>query len=220
MTARQVNRRNVASLAEIPHDWLLAPNREQEEYWPRVTEAVRKLKAASLLVDESVGLTQEQVIARARRAHMQKPIGLLVVDHLHEVGFAGKRDMRFEIEAFVAAMKKLGQEFGCPVVLLSQLNRSLETRTDKRPMMADLRESGAIEQKADVIWFLYREDYYQRGNPNWQKRGDVELILGKGRDLNVSAPITLRADFGYCRMTDWDGDPFADVPAPVTGGLR
>jgi replicative DNA helicase len=219
MTARQVNRRNVASLAVIPHDWLLAPNREQEEYWPRVSEAVRKLRNASLLVDESVGLTQEQVIARARRSHMQKPIGLLVIDHLHEIGFAGKREMRHEIESFVAAAKKLGQEFNCPVVLLAQLNRNLESRTDKRPMMADLRESGAIEQKADVIWFLYREDYYQRTNPGWQKRGDVELILGKGRDLNVSAPIRLRADFAHCRMTDWDGDPFDDLPA-APAGLR
>ena len=171
-----------------------------------MTAAVRDLRGASLLVDESAGINVHQFIARARRAHMQKPVGLIVVDHMHEFALPGKRDARFEVGDIVAAGKMLAKEFGCPAVLLAQLNRGMETRTDKRPKMSDLRESGEIEQKADVIWFLYREDYYQRSEPGYRPQHDVELILGKGRDLRVGEPVILREDFAHMRLTDWDGD--------------
>ena len=206
MTARQVNRRNVSNLGNVPHDWLLAPDKEQDELWTDVSAAVAKIKTATLLVDESAGLRKEQVLARARRAHMRKPIGLIVVDHLHELAFNADQ-MRHEIGAAVGDFKALGKEFGCPVVVLAQLNRGVESRQDKRPGMADLRESGEIEQKADVIWFLYREDYYRRNDVGYQPQHDVELILAKGRDLQVGKPITLKADFGFMRMLDWDGPP-------------
>lgn len=212
MTTRQCNRRNISALGEVPHDWLLAPNKDHD-YWPRVTDAIRKLKGAPLLVDESAGLNVAQIVARARRAHMQRPIELLVVDHLHDMDYSGKQEMRHQIGAAVAAFKKLGKDFGCPVVILAQLNRSLEARTDKRPMMPDLREAGDIEQKADVIWFLYREDYYNRNSPGYQPQHDVELILGKGRDLMVGAPTILRADYGYMALRDWEVDSYGSKPS-------
>jgi len=216
MTTRQINRRCISSLASVPHDWLLAPDREQESYWPLVSDAVRQMKAASLLVDDSSGLTAVQIAARLRRAHMRKPLQLIVLDHMHDVRLPGKRDARFEVGDIAAMGKDLAKEFGCPAVWLAQLNRGLENRADKRPTMADLRESGEIEQKADVIWFLYREDYYQRNTPGWQRQHAVELILGKGRDLNVEdANVTLRAEFDCMRMSDWDWARHGPIPDRV-----
>lgn len=216
MTTRQVNRRCISSLASVPHDWLLAPDREQESYWPLVSDAVRQMKAASLLVDDSSGLTAVQIAARLRRAHMRKPLQLIVLDHMHDVRLPGKRDARFEVGDIAGMGKDLAKEFGCPAVWLAQLNRGLENRADKRPTMADLRESGEIEQKADVIWFLYREDYYQRNTPGWQRQNAVELILGKGRDLNVEdANVTLRAEFDCMRMSDWDVARHGPIPDRV-----
>jgi replicative DNA helicase len=213
MTTRQINRRSIASLSDVPHDWLLAPDSENDTYWPRVTDAIRKIKAASLLVDETAGLNVSQFMARARRAHMQKPLGLIVLDHLHDMDFAGKRDMRHEVGEAVAAGKKLAKEFNCPAVLLAQLNRGVETRQNRRPVMADLRESGEIEQKADVIWFLYRHDYYARlENPSFEPTHAVELILGKGRDLQVGAPVVLREAFNVMRLEDWDFDRHGPIP--------
>lgn len=216
MTTRQVNRRCISSLSSVPHDWLLAPDREQESYWPLVSDAVRQMKAASLLVDDSSGLTAVQIAARLRRAHMRKPLQLIVLDHMHDVRLPGKRDARFEVGDIAGMGKDLAKEFGCPAVWLAQLNRGLENRADKRPTMADLRESGEIEQKADVIWFLYREDYYQRNTPGWQRQHAVELILGKGRDLNVEdANVTLRAEFECMRMSDWDVARHGPIPDRV-----
>lgn len=215
MTARQVNRRNISCLGRVPYPWLLSPTTDGErdvDYTPYVANAIRDLKGASLLIDESAGLSIDKIIARARRAHMQRPIELLVLDHMHEVALPGKRDTRFEVGAIADAGKMLAKEFGCPAVWLAQLSRGLESRGDKRPTMADLRESGEIEQKADVIFFLYREDYYQRNNSDWKKRHDVELIMAKGRDLEVGAPIILREDFGFMTLSDWDRDRYGDPP--------
>ena len=219
MTTRQVNRRNIASLADVPQEWLLAPNGaipDGRDYWGDVSDAIRKLKSAPLLVDETAGLNVTQYIARARRAHMQRPIDLLVLDHMHDMALPGKRDARFEIGDIAAAGKMLAKEFGCPVVHVAQLNRSLESRQNKRPVMADIRESGDIEQKADVIWFLYREDYYRRTEAGYQPQHDVELILGKGRDLHVGAPILLREQFDCMALRDWEGGP----PTRETAGAN
>lgn len=205
MTTTQVNRRNIASLSEVDHEWLLAPSKGHEENWTRVADAVKQLKSAPLLVDDSAGLRTEQVVARLRRAHMQKPVELIVLDHLHDMDFPGKREMRHEVGHAVGEMKKLAKEFNCPAVVLAQLSRGVESRNNKRPMMSDLRESGEIEQKADVIWFLYREDYYQRTTGGYVPQYDVELILGKGRDLRVGEPVILRADFHHMALRDWEG---------------
>lgn len=221
MTGRQVNRRNIASLGKVPHDWLLAPSKEGDDYWPFVTAAIREIRESTLLVDESAGLRIEQIAARARRAHMQKPIGLIVLDHMHDVALPGKREARFEIGAIAEAGKSLAKEFGCPAVWLAQLNRGVESRPNKRPNMGDLRESGEIEQKADVIWFLYREDYYRRNEAGYQPTRAVELILAKGRDLEVGKPILLREDFAHMRLMDWEGpEPDFGEPTTTKKGLR
>lgn len=104
----------------------------------------------------------------------------------------------------------MAKEFGCPVILVAQLNRAAASRADKKPDLPDLRESGEIEQKADVVWFLHRDDYYHRKEKDYQPNRSVELILGKGRDLNVSGPIYLREDFSYMTLQDWQGDAPAE----------
>lgn len=220
MTQRQINRRNISSLSGVPHEWLLAPDKEHEEYWSRVTAAIQRLRNAPLMVDDQAGVRTEQIVARARRAHMKRPIKLLVLDHMHDVALPGKKEARHEIGDIAAAGKMLAKEFDCPAVFLAQLNRSCESRTDKRPVMADLRESGDIEQKADAIWFLYREDYYQRNKPGYEPQHDVELILGKGRDLRVGAPVILREQFDVMALRDWEGPrPVRNlaVPEPKRG---
>jgi replicative DNA helicase len=215
MTQRQINRRNISSLSGVPHEWLLAPDKEHEEYWSRVTSAIQRLRSAPLMVDDQAGVRTEQIVARARRAHMKRPIKLLVLDHMHDVALPGKKEARHEIGDIAAAGKMLAKEFDCPAVFLAQLNRSCESRTDKRPVMADLRESGDIEQKADAIWFLYREDYYQRNKPGYEPLHDVELILGKGRDLRVGAPVILREQFDVMALRDWEGPrPVRNLAAP------
>jgi replicative DNA helicase len=208
MTKRQVNRRNIASLCDVPHDWLLAP--DSDVYWPRVTDAIRQLRGIPLQVDDQAGITVHQWVARARRSHMQRPIELLVLDHMHDIALPGKREARFEVGEIAAAGKMLAKEFNCPAVLLAQLGRAAD---GIRPTMKHLRESGEIEQKADVIWFLYRDDYYQRNEPGYQPNHSVEAILGKGRDIEVGAPVILRADFGFMAMRDWDFDKHGSKPS-------
>ena len=210
MSLQQVNRRMVSSIARVPHDALLSPKRAREEHWPRITAAVAKLRDSRMIIDDAAGLFIEQIEARARRAHMQAPLDLLVIDHMHDVQLPGKRDARFEVGNIAARGKAMAKEFGCPVILVAQLNRAAASRADKKPDLPDLRESGEIEQKADVVWFLHRDDYYHRKEKDYQPNRSVELILGKGRDLNVSGPIYLREDFSYMTLQDWQGDAPAE----------
>lgn len=201
MTRRQVHRRNIASLSNVPHDWLLAPHDGEDTYWDRVALAIEQIKPAKLYVDETSDLTIGQVMARARLLHMQEPIELLVVDHIHD--FKIKADQaRFEYGRIAQGLKTLAKEFNCPVVALAQLNRNLNSRADKRPNMADLRESGELEQKGDLILFLHREDYYDKDT---YLRGVVEMIVAKGRDIEAGKTITLRNDYAHMALRDWEG---------------
>ncbi|WP_224096506.1 replicative DNA helicase [Pseudoxanthomonas sp. X-1] len=204
MSKRQIHRRNIASLMKVPHDWLLAPSKEGDDYWPQVTEGIRQLKASNLYVDDTADLTINQVMARARNQHLQEPIDLLVVDHIHDFKVDAKL-ARFEYGKIAQGLKTLAKEFNCPVVALAQLNRQMANRADKRPTMTDLRESGELEQKADLIVFLHREDYYDKES---YMRGAVELIVAKGRDIEAGKTILLRNDYAHMALRDWEG------PAP------
>lgn len=217
MSRAQINRRNIASLGHVPHNWLLAPS-EDEDHWGAVSSALRQLKEASLYVDDTPDLTIVQLMARARSLHMKEPIRLLVVDHIHDFKVKAQ-EARFEYGRIAQGLKTLAKEFNCPVVGLAQLNRALSTRTDKRPTMSDLRESGELEQKADVIAFLHREDYYNRDT---HLKGVVELILAKGRDIEAGKTVYLRNDFRHMALRDWEGDlPVADMsPAKRAAGER
>nr|MBP9914898.1 replicative DNA helicase [Thiobacillaceae bacterium] len=144
-----------------------------------------RLNETPFFIDESPGLTAMEVRARARRLARQcqgdRPLGLIVIDYLQLMsGAAGQSENRAtEISEISRSLKGLAKELHVPVIALSQLNRSLEQRPNKRPVMSDLRESGAIEQDADVILFIYRDEVY---NPDSQDKGTAEIIIGKQRN--------------------------------------
>lgn len=149
--------------------------------WPRVTHAVQRMQNAQVYIDETPGLTAVDLRARARRLARQcGRLGLIVIDYIQLMSSSGGGENRAtEISEISRALKSLAKELECPVVCLSQLNRSLEQRPNKRPVMSDLRESGAIEQDADVILFIYRDEVY---NPDSPDKGTAEIIIGKQRN--------------------------------------
>ncbi len=183
MGASQLAIRIVGSIGRIDQQRLRTGKLNQEE-WPRLTEAIEKLRNVSLHIDETPSLTPMELRANARRlARTCGKLGLIVVDYLQLMSgntSSNSGDNRAtEIGEISRGLKMLAKELQCPVIALSQLNRSVETRTDKRPMMSDLRESGAIEQDADVIMFIYRDDYY---NKDSKEPGVAEIIIGKHRN--------------------------------------
>ena len=149
--------------------------------WPRVTHAVQRMQNAQVYIDETPGLTAVDLRARARRLARQcGQLGLIVIDYIQLMSASGAGENRAtEISEISRALKSLAKELECPVVTLSQLNRSLEQRPNKRPVMSDLRESGAIEQDADLILFIYRDEVY---NPDSPDKGTAEIIVGKQRN--------------------------------------
>jgi replicative DNA helicase len=197
MGASQLAIRIVGSIGRIDQG-RLRTGKLQDEEWPRLAEAVERLRTVSLSIDETPGLTPSELRASARRlARNCGKLGLVVVDYLQLMSGSsgGDGDNRAtELGEISRGLKMLAKELQCPVIALSQLNRGVEQRTDKRPMMSDLRESGAIEQDADVIMFIYRDDYY---NKDSKEPGVAEIIIGKQRNgptgtvkLTFLKPIT------------------------------
>ena len=183
MGASQLALRVVGSLGRIDQQHLRT-GRLRDDEWERLPEAASKLSEAPMFIDESPGLNPAELRARARRLARQYggTLGLIVIDYLQLM--SGSSHSNEENRATVLGeisrgMKGLAKELQCPVIALSQLNRSVETRPDKRPMMSDLRESGAIEQDADVIMFIYRDDYY---NKDSKEPGVAEIVLAKQRN--------------------------------------
>ena len=187
MGASQLALRLVGSLGRIDQTHLRTGKLGDDE-WGRLAEAVDKLKQAQIFIDETPGLTAAELRARARRMARQfgGTLGLIVIDYLQLMSgsSSGDENRATELGEISRGLKGLAKELQCPVIALSQLNRSVETRTDKRPMMSDLRESGAIEQDADVIMFIYRDDYYNKmDGPNPSKEPGVsEIIIAKQRN--------------------------------------
>jgi replicative DNA helicase len=181
MGASQLAVRVVGSIGRIDQGRLRTGKLTDDE-WPRLSEAIERLRTVSLHIDETPGLTPSELRANARRLARQcGKLGLIVVDYLQLMSgsSAGGDNRATELGEISRGLKMLAKELQCPVIALSQLNRSVETRTDKRPMMSDLRESGAIEQDADIIMFIYRDDYY---NKESKEPGVAEIIIGKQRN--------------------------------------
>jgi replicative DNA helicase len=214
MGAEECMARAVACVGELPHEWVENPAKDDpdaEWYWSKLERSTAQILEAPLLIDETPGLTVEQFMARARRAHLQKPLRLIVLDHMHDMTLDPKRETRHELGRIAQAGKTLAKELRCPVILLAQLSRASATRSDKRPTMTDLRESGEIEQKADVILFLHREDYYDHDT---HLKGVVEVIPAKGRNIRIDGPISLQNTFSEMRLQDWIG-PLPVAPEPA-----
>ena len=182
MGAAQLAVRIVGSIGRIDQSHLRT-GRLTDEEWPRLTEAIEKLRTISLHIDETAGLTSSELRANARRlARKSGKLGLIVVDYLQLMsGSSNDNENRAtELGEISRGLKALAKELQCPIMALSQLNRSVETRADKRPMMSDLRESGAIEQDADIIMFIYRDDYYTKDA--CKEPGVAEIIIAKQRN--------------------------------------
>ncbi len=183
MGASQLAVRIVGSIGRIDQSHLRTGKLTDDE-WPRLTEAIEKLRNVSLHIDETPGLTVSELRANARRLARQcgGKLGLIVVDYLQLMSVSssmGEENRATAVGEISRGLKMLAKELGCPLIALSQLSRGVESRTDKRPMMSDLRESGAIEQDADLIMFIYRDDYY---NKDSKEPGVSEIIISKQRN--------------------------------------
>jgi replicative DNA helicase len=180
MPAEQLVMRILSSLGRIDQTRLRTGEMHEDD-WPRFSGAVAQLKDKQLYIDDTPAISTNELRTRARRvARESGGLGLIVVDYLQLMRGSGNAENRTnEISEISRSLKAIAKEMRCPVVALSQLNRSLEQRTDKRPVMADLRESGAIEQDADVILFVYRDEVY---HPDTADKGTAEIIIGKQRN--------------------------------------
>jgi replicative DNA helicase len=180
MSRDQLAMRMISSLGRVDQSHLRTGNFGDED-WARINGAIAQMKTAPIFIDDSGSLTPTEVRARARRLKREKGgLGLIVVDYLQLMQVAGTKENRAtEISEISRSLKALAKELRLPVVALSQLNRSVEQRTDKKPVMSDLRESGAIEQDADLIMLIYREEVYE---PETPRKGIADIIIAKQRN--------------------------------------
>jgi len=179
MSAEQLSFRMIGSIGRVSQTHLKTGNLTDDD-WARVNSAVSMMSNAPIFIDDAPSLTPTEVRARARRLKRRHDLGLIIVDYLQLMQVAGTKENRAtEISEISRSLKALAREVNVPVIALSQLNRSVEQRTDKRPVMSDLRESGAIEQDADVIFFIYRDEVYDRDTP---RKGIADIIIGKQRN--------------------------------------
>ena len=190
MPAESLIFRMLSSIGKIDQS-RLRTGQLTEEDWPGFNDAVARLKDRPLFIDDSAGVSPMEMRSRARRvAREHGQLGMIVVDYLQLMQIKGTTESRVnEISEISRSLKLLAREFECPVIALSQLNRGLEQRPNKRPVMSDLRESGAIEQDADVIAFIYRDEVYNEDTPD---KGVAEVIIGKQRNGPIG---TVRLSF-------------------------
>jgi replicative DNA helicase len=179
MSAEQLSFRMIGSIGRV-NQQKLRTGRLTDEDWTRIDSAVSMMSNVPIYIDDSAGLSPTEVRARARRLKREHGLGMIVVDYLQLMQTAGHSENRAtEISEISRSLKALAKELDVPVIALSQLNRSVEQRNDKKPVMSDLRESGAIEQDADLIVFIYREEVYQ---PDTARKGIADIIIGKQRN--------------------------------------
>ena len=179
MPAESLAMRMISSMGRIDQH-RLRTGQLNEDDWPRITSAVSLLSEAKIFVDDTPALSPTELRARARRLKREHGLGLIVIDYLQLMQLGSSSENRAtEISEISRNLKALAKELEVPVIALSQLNRSLEQRPNKRPVMSDLRESGAIEQDADVIVFIYRDEVYNQDSPD---KGTAEIIVGKQRN--------------------------------------
>jgi replicative DNA helicase len=179
MSAEQLSMRMISSLGRV-HQGSLRTGNFNDEDWTRINAAVAQMSEAPIFIDETPALTPTEVRARARRLKREKGLGLIVIDYMQLMQVGGTVENRTaEISEISRGLKALAKEMHCPVIALSQLNRAVEQRAEKKPVMSDLRESGAIEQDADIIMMIYREEVYDQNTP---RKGIADIIITKQRN--------------------------------------
>jgi replicative DNA helicase len=204
MPAEQLVLRILSSLGRVDQSKVRS-GRLDDDDWPRLASTMNLLNEAKLFIDDTPALTPTELRSRARRLKREHDLGVIVIDYLQLMQVAGTKENRTnEISEISRSLKALAKELNVPVIALSQLNRSLEQRPNKRPVMSDLRESGAIEQDADLIAFIYRDEVYNDETPD---KGVAEIIIGKQRNGPIG---TLRLTFigQYTRFENFVGEGY------------
>ena len=182
MPAEQVATRMLAARSKVDIQKLRTGNLNDEE-WSRVNEAVQQLKKQNFYIDDTPGIKVSEMYAKARKLAQDEGLYMIVVDYIQLIQATGKSESRQqEVSEISRKLKAMARELNVPVIAVSQLSRSVESRQDKRPMLSDLRESGALEQDADLVLFLYRDAYYNRDEHLNEEREDVELLIAKHRN--------------------------------------
>ena len=208
MPAESLTMRMISSLGRINQQAVRSGKLEDDD-WPRVTSAVNILSQAKIFIDDSAALTPNEIRARCRRLQKEHgQLGMVMVDYLQLMRAPEAGDNRVnEISAISRGLKALAKELNSPVVALSQLNRSLEQRPNKRPVMSDLRESGAIEQDADLIVFIYRDEVYNEDSPD---KGKAEIIIAKQRNGPIGT-VNLTFQGQFTRFDNFARDVYEEM---------
>ncbi len=211
MSGEQLATRMISSLGRINQQRLRTGKLETSD-WPRVTSALSLLSETKIFIDDTPSLSPTDLRARARRIKRDHGLSLIVIDYLQLMQVPGSENRVNEISEISRSLKALAKELQVPVVALSQLSRALESRTDRRPIMSDLRESGAIEQDADMVTFIYRDDYYNKENSEFP--GTAEIIIGKQRNGPTGS---LRLNFlgEYTKFENWSPENYSSDEYPV-----
>jgi replicative DNA helicase len=206
MPSEQLLTRMLSSIGGVPLNGIRSGQISDDD-WVRVTAATSQLTEAKIFIDESAGLTPTELRARARRVKREHGLDLVIVDYLQLMQVPGTKENRAtEIAEISRGLKALAKELQVPVIALSQLNRGVEQRTEKKPVMSDLRESGAIEQDADMILLIYREEVYDKNTP---KRGIAEIDLAKHRNGEIGT-FMLTFQGQYSRFANYAADSYAE----------
>jgi len=210
MPSQQLAFRMISSLGRVDQTHLRT-GKFPDEDWSRINTAVQLMSDAPIFIDDSASLSPTEIRARARRLKREHGLGLIVVDYLQLMQVHGSKENRAtEISEISRSLKALAKELELPIIALSQLNRSVEQRTDKRPVMSDLRESGAIEQDADLIVFIYREEVYNQDTP---RKGIADINIAKQRNGPIGDfPLTFVGRF--TKFENWVPEAYADEAYP------
>lgn len=180
MSKEQLVKRMLAMNSKVDSQKIRTGSLEDEE-WGKLVESVRRLGNSNLVIDDTSGITASELRSKCRKLKMEKGLDLVIIDYLQLMSGSGRRrgdNRQQEISDISRSLKVMARELNVPVIALSQLSRAVEQRPDKKPMLSDLRESGAIEQDADMVMFLYRDEYY---NPDTELKGQAEVIIAKQR---------------------------------------
>jgi len=209
MAADQLVMRMISSLGRI-NQTRLRSGKLQPEDWNNVSSAMGMLKNSKVFIDDTPALSPTEIRARARRIKREHGLGLVLVDYLQLMQVKGGSENRAtEISEISRSLKALARELEVPVIALSQLNRSIEQRTDKKPVLSDLRESGAIEQDADVITFIYRDDFYNK-DPSNPRKGQADIIIGKQRN-GPTGKVVLKFLGEYTKFENFIPNDYPDM---------
>lgn len=210
MSAAQLVQRMICAEANLDASVMRTGDFKSDDDWSKLTMGIAALSEAEIYIDDTPGITVADIRAKCRRLKKERGLGMIVIDYLqliHGRGKAGENRQQ-EVSEISRTLKQIARELEVPVIALSQLSRGVEQRQDKRPMMSDLRESGSIEQDADIVAFLYRDDYY---NQETEKKNIIEIIIAKQRNGPVGT-VELVFLKNYNKFANYErahADPFA-----------